>query len=275
MLTFLQSVIRELEQTVRALSDQVKFLSMNTSSSNFGHPMQNRNSPGPSSNNNNMLPPSQLSHMLQQSNLPPPPQSYQQHTFQQPPQQQQQQPPAMHGPWFGPNIAAPQASHPTAPPPLPQQGPMSRATPPASGQSEEWDDAYLLVLGSQDTRQLRELLARSNPDVVMPLNGPIPLSQAVTLTLIHRVRWCFFIRRMTDVLILCTLALEHHLRDATCRRAVQSFALVAAARGNRAEHFRKCPPWLAGELRTDALHRIRSSRHMCPASCRTSCRFCG
>ncbi|KAH9854093.1 hypothetical protein C2E23DRAFT_82041 [Lenzites betulinus] len=181
-----ESVIRELEQTVRALSDQVKFLSMNTSSSNFGHPMQNRNSPGPSSNNN-MLPPSQLSHMLQQSNLPPPPQSYQQHTFQQPPQQQQQQPPAMHGPWFGPNIAAPQASHPTAPPPLPQQGPMSRATPPASGQSEEWDDAYLLVLGSQDTRQLRELLARSNPDVVMPLNGPIPLSQAVTLTLIHRL----------------------------------------------------------------------------------------
>ena len=64
---------------------------------------------------------------------------------------------------------------------------MPRATPPASGQSEEWDDAYLAVLGSQDVRQLRELLSRSNPEIVMPLNGPSPLSQAVMLTLVHRV----------------------------------------------------------------------------------------
>ena len=101
---------------------------------------------------------------------------------------QQQQPPPTHGPWFGPTIAAPQASHPTAPPPLTQQLTMPRATPPATGQQEEWDDAYLSVLGSQDPRQLRELLARSNPEIVMPLNGPTPLSQAVVLTLIHRVR---------------------------------------------------------------------------------------
>ena len=90
----------------------------------------------------------------------------------------------MHGPWFGPSIAAPQASHPTAPPPLPPQ-PMMRNTPPA--QPEEWDDTYLAVLGTQDLRQLRELLARSNPELIMPLNGPSPLSQAVILTLIHRV----------------------------------------------------------------------------------------
>ena len=183
-----QSVIRELEQSVRVLSEQVKFLTMNASSSSFGHNMPNRSSPGPS--NNNMLPPTQLSQLLRQPNLAPPmsqPSSYQPHAYQQPPPQPQQ-PPPMHGPWFGPNIAAPQASHPTAPPPLPQQQPMSRATPPASGQPEEWDDAYLAVLGSQDTRQLRELLARSNPEIIMPLNGPSPLSQAVMLTLVHRVR---------------------------------------------------------------------------------------
>ncbi|OJT08940.1 hypothetical protein TRAPUB_150 [Trametes pubescens] len=185
-----ESLIRELEQSVRMLSEQVKFLSMNSSSSNFGHPMQNRSSPGPSSSSS-MLPPTQLSQLLRQPNLQPPPMNqqsgYQQHTFQQPPPQQQQQQP-MHGPWFGPNIVAPQASHPTAPPPLPQQqNNMSRATPPTSGQPEEWDDAYLAVLGSQDTRQLRELLARSNPELVMPLNGPSPLSQAVMLTLVHRL----------------------------------------------------------------------------------------
>lgn len=136
-----------------------------------------------------MVPPNQLSQLLRQPNMGPMPQpaGYQPHTsFQQPPPQPQQ-PQAMHGPWFGPNIAAPQASHPTAPPPIPPQQTFSRGTPPGPGQQEEWDDAYLAVLGTQDVRQLRELLARSNPEVVMPLNGPSPLSQAVILTLVHRV----------------------------------------------------------------------------------------
>lgn len=46
---------------------------------------------------------------------------------------------------------------------------------------------YLQVLQNPDNRQLRELLARTSPDVVMPLNGSGPLSQAVILTLIHRL----------------------------------------------------------------------------------------
>jgi hypothetical protein len=50
-----------------------------------------------------------------------------------------------------------------------------------------WDDTYLNVLGTQDLRQLRELMARSNPEVVMPLKGQSPLSQAVILTLVHRL----------------------------------------------------------------------------------------
>jgi hypothetical protein len=49
------------------------------------------------------------------------------------------------------------------------------------------------VLGTQEARQLRELLARSNPEIVMPLNGPGPLSQAVILTLLHRVSDCVFV----------------------------------------------------------------------------------
>ncbi|KAI0781076.1 hypothetical protein BD413DRAFT_462702 [Trametes elegans] len=184
-----ESLIRELEQSVRVLSEQVKFLTLNSTSSNFGHALQNRSSPGPSSSTS-LLPPNQLSQLLRQPNLAPPmnqSSGYQPHAFQQPPPPPQQQGPPMHGAWFGPNIAAPQASHPTAPPPIPQQQPLSRATPPASGQTEEWDDAYLTVLGSQDMRQLRELLARSNPEIVMPLNGPSPLSQAVMLTLVHRL----------------------------------------------------------------------------------------
>ena len=90
----------------------------------------------------------------------------------------------MHGPWFAPSqIAAPQASHPAAPPPVPTQT-LIRTPPP----QEEWDDTYLAVLAAQDSRQLRELLARTNPDLVMPLSGNGPLSQAVVLTLVHRVR---------------------------------------------------------------------------------------
>ena len=93
----------------------------------------------------------------------------------------------LHGAWFGQGgIAAPQASHPAAPPPPPApHAPLVQRTPPSK--TEDWDEMYLAVLGSQDSRQLRELLGRSNPEIVMPLNGPGPLSQAVVLTLLHRV----------------------------------------------------------------------------------------
>lgn len=142
--------------------------------------------------------PSQLnqSNLLRHQNIPPvsqqqPPTNYapQHNPFPQQQQQQQQQSqqgpaPMQHNTWFTPtNIAAPQASHPVAPPPAPQQ---AIRTPPLP-QSEEWDDTYLAVLGTQDARQLRELLARSNPEIIMPTTGSGPLSQAVVLTLVHRV----------------------------------------------------------------------------------------
>lgn len=178
------------------LSDQVKFLTMNVGPpAQLSMPPVNRGSPAslPSAQHSQ----NNLSQVLRHPILPPvtqqPPSNYApQHgpyPQQQQQQQQQQQPqgplaPAQHGPWFGPtNIAAPQASHPVAPPPAPQQ--VNR-TPPLT-QTEEWDDTYLAVLGSQDTRQLRELLARSNPEIVMPSGSSGPLSQAVVLTLVHRV----------------------------------------------------------------------------------------
>lgn len=53
---------------------------------------------------------------------------------------------------------------------------------------EDWDDIFLATLQSHDPRQLRDLLARCNPDVIMPVKRELtPISQAVVLTLIHRV----------------------------------------------------------------------------------------
>jgi len=175
-----KSLIRDLEHTVRSLSDQVKFLNLNASSgvTPLHHQLQGHNSPGPSTQAA-MNPPH-----LRQQNLPPVNQSTSNY-----PQsfQQQSQPPVMHGPWFGSaGIAAPQASHPAAPPPPPPP-PLAQRTPPTK--TEDWDETYLAVLGTQDARQLRELLSRSNPEIVMPLNAPGPLSQAVILTLLHRVRY--------------------------------------------------------------------------------------
>lgn len=166
-----ESMIRELEQSVRTLSEQIKFLSINTGMSLQQPPV--RNSPGPVSGANPMASFGQqqtFRHAGPPVNVPqmygPPPQ---------PPAQQ----PGMQGPWFSSGIPAPQASHPALPPPTQQ-------TPPAPAE-EIWDDTYLAVLGKQDLRQLRELLARSNPEVIMPLNGQPRLSQAVILTLVHRL----------------------------------------------------------------------------------------
>ena len=169
-------MIRELEQSVRTLSEQIKFLSMNTVTSLQQPPV--RNSPGPVPGASTLVPYSQQQSFRHAA--PPVPQIYGPPS--QPPSQQQ----GMQGTWFPSGIPAPQASHPALPPPTQQ-------TPPAPSE-EMWDDTYLAVLGTQDLRQLRELLARSNPEVIMPLKGPPPLSQAVILTLVHRVRLFFMAR---------------------------------------------------------------------------------
>lgn len=182
-----QALIRDLEQSVRVLSDQVKFLTMNAPPSVPGPhvQLQHSSSPGASGPLHQGGPIAQ-SHLRQVPVTQGPTNYGQTH----PPYQQQQSPPNnMQGPsWYSTGIAAPQASHPLAPPPPPPPPPpQTQRSPPAQSQREEWDDTYLAVLGTQDPRQLRELLSRSNPEVVMPLNGTGPLSQAVVLTLLHRV----------------------------------------------------------------------------------------
>ena len=94
-------------------------------------------------------------------------------------------------------------------------------------QTEEWDDTYLATLGSQDIRQLRELLARSNPEVVMPLNGNSPLSQAVVLTLVHRVSASLVIVISFGFNVV-SLAIRHRRRDPSVGRLLQVIPLVAA-----------------------------------------------
>lgn len=161
---------------MRLLSDQVKYLTMNAAAVPAPHHQRQRtaDSPVPSVHHQ----PPQISN---QSHLRQQPAVSHGHSYSPQSHAQYQPSPPVQSQWFSSAIAAPQASHPLAPPPPPQQ----RASP--APISEEWDDTYLAVLGTQDPRQLRELLSRSNPEVIMPLNGPGPLSQAVILTLLHRV----------------------------------------------------------------------------------------
>ncbi|KAF8969897.1 hypothetical protein BDZ97DRAFT_1915012 [Flammula alnicola] len=189
-----EATIRELEHTVRALSDQVKYLSISNPPQTIQHiqppPQPQQSSPaGPS------VPQQQgninSSHM-RQPNIPPanPPLPTYMHShppFQQPPpqQQQQQQPHIQQQPQWYSAIAAPQASVPATLPQAPAPQPQQERTPPVK--NDQWDENYLGVLHSQDPTKLRDLLARTNPDLVLPLNGPPLVSQAVILTLIHRL----------------------------------------------------------------------------------------
>jgi hypothetical protein len=140
---------------------------------------QHSSSPGPSGQYHQTNPMS-----LRQAPVNQGPSNYSQNH---PPIQQHSPSAGMQTQWFSSAIAAPQASHPLAPPPPPPPPPQARQKSPTHAPPEEWDDTYLAVLGTQDPRQLRELLSRSNPEVVLPLKGPGPLSQAVVLTLLHRV----------------------------------------------------------------------------------------
>lgn len=92
----------------------------------------------------------------------------------------QQPPSSLHNQWYGPGL-------PTSQPPVQSSTAQTVVQQPPAPRKDEWDDTYLAVLGTQDLKQLRELLARSNPEVIMPSSGTGPLSQAVILTLVHRL----------------------------------------------------------------------------------------
>lgn len=186
-----EKIIRNLEHNVQTLADQVKFLSH---SANLPMPgpsnaapllhLQTQANSSPHSNNHSQL---------RQVNQPPP--TIPVSASYPPASSGNYQAPAQNHPahqqWYGPAqiIAAPQASHPVT---VPQAGPtsatsenMKERTPPVK--PEQWDDIYLSMLHSEDPLKLRELLSKTNPELVMPLNGTSLVSQAVILTLIHRL----------------------------------------------------------------------------------------
>jgi hypothetical protein len=181
-----EKIIRNLEHNVQALSDQVKYLSANIPLSSAGsmhHLQSSQSSSSPHSNSghnqhrqSNVLP----------SNIPPSssyPATSVPSTFQGPAPA-----PPSHSQWYGPtsNIAAPQASHPvTLPQASASQVSEKDRSPPLKG--EQWDDIYLSVLHTDDPNKLRDLLSRTNPELVMPMHGTSLVSQAVVLTLIHRL----------------------------------------------------------------------------------------
>jgi hypothetical protein len=170
---------------VRTLSDQVKFLSINsTGPLHMLQQPQVRNSPSAA------VPQIQSSlnqahHRQQnapQASQTAPSYTHNLGTFQ---QQSQPPPPPPPAPWYSTGIAAPQASHPATLPQPPPSQPQSERTPPIK--PEQWDEIYLGVLHTQDAAKLRDLLSRTNPELIMPLNGSSLVSQAVILTLVHRV----------------------------------------------------------------------------------------
>lgn len=183
-MAFIQTSIRELEHTVRTLSDQVKFLSMNPPAPHHHLQQTQPSQSSPGANVPQLQGSINQSHVRQQNlpPVPPAPASYNHPShanFQQPTQ-------PMHAPWYGASIAAPQASHPaTIPQPPPPTQTQAERTPPIK--PEQWDEIYLGVLHTQDASKLRDLLSHTNPEVIMPLNGVSLVSQAVILTLVHRV----------------------------------------------------------------------------------------
>jgi hypothetical protein len=234
-----QGAIRDLEQVVRKLSEQVKFLTM-SSSPHIGaraspsHPQQGQQAQSAYAPQAPSYP-----SQLRQAPINAPQQSYAPPLPQQPQFSQAPPPPpaTTQTQWYQPPMVAPQASHPTLPPPVapaPQQAALA-ALPP---RQEEWDDAYLHVLHQESLQQLQDLLSRSDPDAVMPLNAPVPLSQAVVLTLIHRV--CASSALLYETLADCPPAVDEPRRGLAHGRRVRNHDLVAPARLARARHH--CEP---------------------------------
>ncbi|CEL55215.1 hypothetical protein RSOLAG1IB_01223 [Rhizoctonia solani AG-1 IB] len=150
-----EATIRDMEISIRNLSDQVKALSMAV------HSQTSRISPGPSMQPQHMRNASVPSPL---TNVGPAPS----HTIN----------------GCSPNSSSSNKQQQQQPQSQSQQQPQ-----PQPQRSEDWDDTFLGVLSTQDHGKLRELLARCNPEVIMPSsgNGQSPLSQAVVLTLIHRL----------------------------------------------------------------------------------------
>jgi len=165
-----------MERSIRALHEQMKMINLSVSvlaTMPPGHHPRGTSSPTSGSGGHGAIPP----HLRQP--LPPQPQyanvpsgNYGPQGAPPPPQQN----------WYAASGLPPQATPPG------NASNVNVNIPPPSSKSEEWEEVFMTVLGgNQDLRQLKELLARSNPEAILPANGKGPLSQAVVLTLLHRV----------------------------------------------------------------------------------------
>ncbi|KIY67801.1 hypothetical protein CYLTODRAFT_375346 [Cylindrobasidium torrendii FP15055 ss-10] len=184
------AAILSLERTVRALADQVKFLSSRPPSGEPKVPQQQQQQ---------QMPPQMQQQMGPQMGPMPNPMQRMQHQHQQQPMgpmpPQQQQPPAPL--WYSPDsqqaqaqpvpswynnrggIAAPQPSHPIQPPPV-EKGVTSE-------EMSKYEDQFLEALSSSSRDDLINLLARTNIDSVMPLRpDALTLSQTLVIVIIHR-----------------------------------------------------------------------------------------
>ncbi|KAF8527056.1 hypothetical protein JB92DRAFT_2699369 [Gautieria morchelliformis] len=172
-----ETLIRDMEHSIRALADQVKLLSLNMPvGAPLPHVHQTRAPASPPAGGAASHGHAQLPSHIRQSNHPlgSQMQSYApQGSYGPPP------PPGQAQNWYPPPSLPSQATPPSST--------QSVGMPPTSSKNEDWEEVFMSVLGGQDLRQLRELLARSNPEVILPSNGKGPLSQAVVLTLIHRL----------------------------------------------------------------------------------------
>lgn len=224
---YLQSLIRDMDQTIRAMSEQMKFISMSLPAMSQGS-LGSRSSGSPSTaasatfsgGQSPMNPAHHRAPTLpsMSSNYPPP--NYQQG----PP------PSSLHNQWYGPPLTGSHGNGQSGLPPSASQNVMQQPPPPTGPRPEEMDDTFLAVLGTQDMKQLRELLARSTPDVIMPTSGTGPLSQAVILTLVHRVsHLCSFVLALAFLTADALSARWCDRRDVAGRRGVQDVFVVAAA----------------------------------------------
>jgi len=171
-----ESLIRDMDQTIRAMSEQMKFLALNLPS--LGQTMTTRASPSASSTATYVGGQSPINAAHHRAGTLPSMGANYPSSFQQGPPPQ-----PLHGQWYGSSMSGNHGGQGT----LPQQSSQPVMQPQSAPRQEEVDDTFLQVLGTQDLKQLRELLARSNPEVIMPTTGTGPLSQAVILTLVHRL----------------------------------------------------------------------------------------
>lgn len=168
-----QSLIREMDQTIRSLTDQVKSLSLQVSQVN-ARASTPRTEPTPSEY-------LQQQH-LRQAGAPPSSTSSYLPTYSQP----------QNNGWNNSTLPS-NVQQPLGPPPMissivnvpPPAQPQAPA--PAPVRVEDWDSTFLGTLGQNDQKQIRDLLSRTPPDVVLPVGQLSPLSQTVILALIHRV----------------------------------------------------------------------------------------